>query len=83
MTDAKASKRKPRRRQPRAQSARKASTEANSASKARGRMKQRTVALEARVVVLERLLEALNNPLAQAHADYQRVVRDLQLAEEE
>ncbi len=42
-------------RAPRAQSARKASQEANSASKSRGLIKRRMMVLESRLTVLERL----------------------------
>ncbi len=61
--------RKPRRRAPRSQTARKAALEAGSASKARGLIKRRMASLEARMAILERFLESINSPEAQAYAD--------------
>lgn len=63
-------KRQPRRkRAPRAQSARKASQESNSASKARGLIKRRLVALESRMVLLEREYMWLIDPSRVASDD--------------
>ncbi len=68
MTD---SKRKPRKRRPgnSRTGARKATAEANKSADGKLRMKMRIVALESRMTVLERFVEAINNPLAQARAD--------------
>ncbi len=68
--------RKPRRRAPRSQTARKAALEAGTASKARGLIKRRMVALESRMTVLERLLDSLNSPGLQAIADSARELGD-------
>ncbi len=64
----KASGRKPR--APRAPRApRKAAQQSRNAQESRRLMKRRIIALESRMTVLERLLESINTPEAQAYAD--------------
>ncbi len=62
--------RKPRKRAPARQS-HKSASEGRKGSEARGRLKQRIIALESRMVVLERLVESINTPAIQARADYE------------
>ncbi len=77
MTD---SKRKPRKRRS-SGSSRKASAEANKSADGKLRMKMRIVALESRMVVLERLVDSINNPVAQKMAD--RTIEEMLLLGEE
>lgn len=48
---------------------RKATQRANRAETSRGLLKKRIIALESRMVVLERLVGSINTPMAQAVAD--------------
>ncbi len=65
------------RRKPRAvKQSHKSASESRKGSEARGRLKQRIIALESRMVVLERLLESINTPESQAYADRVREEAD-------
>ncbi len=48
----------------------------NRASASRNILKLKVVSLESRMAVLERLVESINTPMAQADADLAREVRD-------
>ncbi len=75
-----------RKRQPRAQTARKAAGEGRRASASRALMKGRISALDARMAIVERLLESINNPHMQMIADdilTEKHLRAIGFAEEE